>query len=170
MKMRFILSFLLLGSFVFAFSACTTSRSSVNPALVQSIAQAGATGDVLTKIQSGSRLDYDDIYQLVSEKVPTHMIESYLQSTEASYQFSPAQLARLRSAGASSQLLSYLQNSEGFYHPRRQAAARSQGQPGAYLNTPLAQDREPFAYSEPMVDDFYNSAYEESLYSPFNMN
>jgi len=34
-------------------------------------------------------------------------------------------------------------------------------------NSPLYQDEQPFAYNAPAVDYWYNSAYEESLYSPF---
>lgn len=34
-------------------------------------------------------------------------------------------------------------------------------------NSQLAQDQQPFAYNAPEVDYWYNSGYEESLYSPF---
>lgn len=37
-------------------------------------------------------------------------------------------------------------------------------------NSPLYQDEQPFAYNAPEVDYWYNSAYEESLYSPFSFN
>jgi len=52
----------------------------------------------------------------------------------------------------------------------------SDGNPGpgdarrAYYNTPQYQQEQPFAYDEPIVDDFYDSSYEESLYSPFSFN
>jgi hypothetical protein len=40
----------------------------------------------------------------------------------------------------------------------------------AYYNTGSYQDEQPFAYNEPVVSDFYDSSYEESLYSPFSFN
>ena len=40
----------------------------------------------------------------------------------------------------------------------------------AYYNTPGYQDQQPFAYNEPIADGFYDSGYEESLYSPFSFN
>ncbi|MCX7868457.1 MAG: hypothetical protein N2322_00760 [Terrimicrobiaceae bacterium] len=55
-------------------------------------------------------------------------------------------------------------------------AAAGNGNPGpgdarrAYYNTRQYQQEQPFAYSEPWVDDFYDSSYEESLYSPFSFN
>lgn len=169
MSEKFVKRVLSFGFLIFVLAACASRQSGVNPALVQSMQEAGATGDALAKVQESQHLNYDDIYQLVSEKVPTHMIESYLRSTEASYRFNSSQMSRLRRAGASSQLLGYLQNSEGFYHPQALRQHRQPGQP-AYMNTPLSQDREPFAYNAPMIDSFYNSSYEESLYSPFSMN
>ncbi len=41
---------------------------------------------------------------------------------------------------------------------------------GSSANSPHYQDEQPFAYKEPAVDGFYNSGYEESLYSPFSFN
>lgn len=38
------------------------------------------------------------------------------------------------------------------------------------LDTPGYQDEQPFAYNEPAIDGFYDSGYEESLYSPFSYN
>lgn len=40
----------------------------------------------------------------------------------------------------------------------------------AQLDTPGYQDEQPFAYNEPAIDGFYDSGYEESLYSPFSYN
>jgi hypothetical protein len=41
---------------------------------------------------------------------------------------------------------------------------------GQYTNSPRYQDEQPFAYNEPAIDGFYDSGYEESLYSPFSFN
>lgn len=37
-------------------------------------------------------------------------------------------------------------------------------------NGKYKQEELPFAYNEPAVDDWYDSGYEESLYSPFSFN
>lgn len=56
------------------------------------------------------------------------------------------------------------------------ASGQNNGNPGpgdarrAYYNTRQYQQEQPFAYNEPWVDDFYDSSYEESLYSPFSFN
>ncbi len=39
-----------------------------------------------------------------------------------------------------------------------------------YLNTPQYQREAPFAKNPPAVDFMYNSAFDESLYSPFSFN
>ena len=38
------------------------------------------------------------------------------------------------------------------------------------VDSPQYQDEQPFAYNDPAGDGFYNSGYEESLYSPFAFN
>lgn len=37
-------------------------------------------------------------------------------------------------------------------------------------DSPQYQDEQPFAYNDPAGDGFYNSGYEDSLYSPFSFN
>ena len=37
-------------------------------------------------------------------------------------------------------------------------------------NSKLNQDQQPFFYNAPLVDDWYDSAYTESCYSPFSFN
>jgi hypothetical protein len=169
-RMRWIPLVLTLG--VGAFLSGCNSGPIVNPAVTNAAAQAGVTGTTYEKMKYGMALNYNDIMTLVQKEVPTHIIESYLQSTEAVYRFSPAQLNRLRSAGASSHLLAYLQETEGFYAPHRVAASGiPRGEQRAqYTNSPLYQDEQPFAYNAPEVDYWYNSAYEESLYSPFSFD
>jgi len=154
-----------------ALASCS-SGPQVNPQVTSAVSQAGVTGPTLQKVTVGQRLGYSDISMMVQKGVPTHIIESYLQSTEAVYQFSPQQLAQLKGVGASPQLLSYLQHTGGFYAPHR--ATVSSTPPGEtsaqYRNSPLYQDEQPFAYNAPEVDYWYNSAYEESMYSPFSFD
>lgn len=164
---RCLLPLLALG-----FLAACASGPAVNPSLTAAVAQAGVSGPTLAKMQSARALDFSDILLLVEKQVPTHIVESYLQSTESVYQFSPAQMTELRNAGASSQLLSYLSHTGGFY--AAPSSSSSSGMSGAAerqaTNSPLNQDQQPFAYNAPVVDYWYNSGYEESLYSPFSFD
>jgi hypothetical protein len=43
-------------------------------------------------------------------------------------------------------------------------------QKAEYYNSPSYQVRQPFAYNAPAIDDWYDSGYEESLYSPFSFD
>ena len=151
-------------------SGCAGGGQNVNPTIPAAVAAKGVTGSTYSKISAGQRLDYGDIQTLVDAGVPTHIIESYLQSTQASYRFSPAQIRELTSAGASSQLTSYLQNTGGFYSASSGGGGRSSEPNYERTNSPFYQDEQPFAYNAPEVDYWYNSAYEESLYSPFSFD
>jgi len=127
---------------------------------------------VTGKIKGGQALGYQDISELVSKGVPTHVITGYLESTQKAYNFSSAQLSALSAQGATPQLVNYLQETQGFYGrttPQQTARTNNQ-QKAAYYNSPLYQDEQPFAYNQPIVDGFYDSGYEESLYSPFSFN
>jgi hypothetical protein len=143
--------------------------SQINPDITQALTTAGVTGPTYAKMQAGEKLGYGDILVLVQARVPTHIIESYLQSTEAVYKFSPNQLTALEQAGATSQLVNYLSDTGGFYNPPA-ASSTAQSLTPSQRNSPLSQDQQPFAYNAPEVDYWYNSAYEESLYSPFSFN
>jgi len=152
------------------FGGCASQQ--VNPAVVQSVSSSGVAPSVTSKIKDGQALDYQDISELVSKRVPTHVITGYLESTQKVYNFSSAQLSALSAQGASPQLVNYLQESQGFYGrttPQQTARTNNQ-QKAAYYNSPRYQDEQPFAYNQPIVDGFYDSGYEESLYSPFSFN
>lgn len=148
------------------------SGPQVDPQVTAALSARNVGSTTYVKVENGRTLDYADILDLVSKKVPSHIIVSYLQSTQKVYTFTPAQLRGLRTAGATPQLLNYLQETEGFYayHPPAARERTRNDQKDAYYNTPAYQDEAPFAYNEPIIDDWYDSAYEESLYSPFSMD
>lgn len=149
--------------------ACATTPQ-VDPVITSTLASHGVTGGTYQKVSNAQRLDFEDIRTLAANGVPSRMIISYLQSTEAIYNFSPQRMQQLRAAGASQQLLNYLQETQGFYgHPSHPSHVASRPLP-EYLDTPLYQDEQPFAYNAPEMDYWYDSAYEESLYSPFSFN
>lgn len=157
-------------------AAATLAGCASGPQVDPQITAALAARDVPTatynKVYNGQALGYDDIRSLVIKKVPTQIIIGYLQSTEKVYDLTYSQLANLKAAGASSQLLNYLSETDGFYgyHPAANAARTKKQQKDAYYRDALYQDEQPFGYNQPVVDDWYDSAYEESLYSPFSMD
>jgi hypothetical protein len=148
------------------------SGPEVDPQLTAALAARNVNKDTYNKIYNGRVLDYVDIVNLVRADVPTHIIVSYLQSTEKAYNFTYSQLRTLRQAGAAPQLLNYLSETHGFYAhvPPQQAARVAKQQQDAYYNDPAAQAEAPFGYNPPLVDTWFDSGYEESLYSPFSFN
>lgn len=147
------------------------SGPAVDPQITAALASRNVNSATYDKVNAGRPLDYNDILALVQKKVPTQIIVGYLQSTEKVYNLTYSQLRGLRSAGASPQLLNYLSETQGFYgyNPPAADARTKKHQKDAYYNSPLYQDETPFNYNEPVIDDWYDSAYEESLYSPFSM-
>ncbi|MDX2081200.1 MAG: hypothetical protein SFU53_10475 [Terrimicrobiaceae bacterium] len=153
-------------------SGCASTGSQVDPAITSAVTSRGVDSGTVLKMNNGRALDYQDIENLVSRGVPSTIIVAYLNSTRKVYDLSYAQLAGLRSAGATPQLLNYLTETQGFYgnNSPRQKARVAKEQKDQYYNSPYYQDEQPFAYNPPVIDDWYDSAYEESLYSPFSFN
>jgi hypothetical protein len=143
-----------------------------NPAVTSAASSRGVDAGTVLKMSQARALDFQDISNLVSKGVPTNTIVGYLNSTRKVYDLSYAQLAGLKSAGASAQLLNYLTETQGFYgnNSPKQKARMAKMQKDQYYNTPSYQNKAPFAYNQPEVDDWYDSGYEESLYSPFSFN
>jgi len=156
---------------VVALAGCA-SGPQVDPQITAALAAHNVNSATYTKIYNARPLNYDDIENLVEQKVPTQIIVNYLESTEKVYDLTYSQLASLKSAGASAQLLNYLSETQGFYgyNPTAAAAATKKRQKDAYYRDQYYQDEQPFAYNEPVVDGWYDSGYEESIYSPFSMN
>lgn len=165
------LSCVILAALTILASGCA-SGPAVDSQITEALSSRGVSGSTYQKVYGGQALDYNDIVALVRAGVPSHIIVSYLQSTEKVYNLTASQIAGLKAAGASSEVIHYLGETEGFYayKPPAAAARSQQQQSDEYYNTPLYQDEQPFGYNEPIIDDFYDSGYEESLYSPFSMN
>jgi hypothetical protein len=161
--------FLVLAVWALWLSACA-STPQVDPAMTAALSSRGVNQVTITKVRQGWDLDYDDLVNLLEKKVPTHIIISYLQSTQKPYNFSNRQIAGLQAAGATPQLLNYLSESTGFYGVTtpKQSARLTGEQRRAYLNTPSYQFQQPFG--TPLIDEWADPAYEESLYSPFSFD
>lgn len=152
-------------------AACATTQQ-IDPAITSTINAKGVEPSVAAKMNDGQVLSYGDIMDLVKKDVPASMIVGYLNSTRKVYDFSYAQLQSLKAAGATPQLLNYLTETQGFYgnNSQHQTARLKGEQKRAYFNSPGYQDQQPFGYNPPVIDDWYDSGYEESLYSPFSFN
>ncbi|MEI6035380.1 MAG: hypothetical protein WCS65_14010 [Verrucomicrobiae bacterium] len=151
---------------------CASSGPKVDSAVTSAASSRGVAPATVQKMTNARVLDYQDISNLVVKGVPTNTIVGYLNSTRKAYDLSYAQLAGLKSAGASAQLLNYLTETQGFYgnNSPKQKSQAAKMQKGEYYNSRHYQDEAPFAYNHPFIDDWYDSGYEESLYSPFSFN
>jgi len=163
--------FLLIAACSLIVCACS-SGPQVSPEVTSAASSRGVNSGTVLKMSEARVLDYQDLSNLVSKGVPASTIIAYLNSTRKVYDLTYAQLSGLKSAGATPQLLNYLTETQGFYgnNSPKQKARLAKEQKDQYFNSPYYQDEQPFAYNEPMVDDWYDSGYEESLYSPFSFN
>ena len=109
-----------------------------NPAVTAAASSRGVAPGTVQKMSAARALDYQDISNLVSKGVPTNTIVAYLNSTRKVYDLPYAQLAALKSAGASAQLLNYLTETQGFYgnNSPKQKARMAKMQKDQYYNTP----------------------------------
>ena len=146
------------------------SGPNVDPQITAAVAAAHVNPETANKINNAQALDYQDIKNLASDHVPSHIVVGYLRSTQRVYNFSYAQLAALKSAGAKPHLLNYLTETQGFYGNNQPAKQGAKVPNAVKYNTKLNQDQQPFYYNAPMIDDWYDSAYTESCYSPFSFD
>ncbi len=162
---------LVLGICTLVLAACS-SGPQVNSAVLSAATTRGVAPGTEQKMSNARPLNLGDLENLVSKGVPSQTIISYLTSIRQTFRYTPEQLAALQSNGADPQLLAYLRESGGFYNASSPTQGRNRAlEPaGQYTNSRGYQDEQPFAYNEPAIDGFYNSAYEESLYSPFSFN
>jgi hypothetical protein len=146
------------------------SGPKVDPQITTAVAAAHVNQGTAEKVASAQPLDYQDIRNLASGHVPSHIVVGYLRSTQRVYDFSSAQLAGLKAAGAKPHLLNYLTETRGFYDDNRTPGQGGKVPKDVKDNTKLNQDRQPFYYNAPLIDDWYDSAYTESCYSPFSFD
>ena len=65
--------------------AACASTPQVDPAVATALSSRGVEQSTYDKVTRGSALDYEDIMNLLRRDVPTHIIVSYLQSTQRVY-------------------------------------------------------------------------------------
>lgn len=162
--------FLLLATLLL--NACSGGPG-VNSSVISAATSRGVASSTTSKMKDAERLDFSDLQHLVTRGVPSTTILAYLNSVEEVIHLTPEQLSALESEGADSQLLAYLEGSQNYYARSTGPVVRpasTSAPAGSATNSPLYQDEQPFAYNEPAIDGFYDSGYEESLYSPFSFN
>lgn len=147
-----------------------SSGPKVDPQITAAVAAAHVSQGTAAKINNAQPLDYQDIRNLASSHVPTHIVVGYLRSTQRVYNFSYAQLAGLKAAGAKPHLLNYLTETQGFYGNNQPPTQGGKVPKYVKDNSKLNQDQQPFFYNAPLIDDWYDSAYTESCYSPFSFD
>lgn len=153
---------------VLAIAACATlqPQQQIDPKILAEFSKRGVSELTTAKVRDGMPLNVDDVAACAKAGVPGPGLVSYMQSTRKAYNLSNADIAKLRAAGTPGPVINYMQRSYDLYTKGPNAV--NQNHP--YFNpvpnnSPL---RAPFAYAPPQVDTFFNSAYEESLYSPFS--
>lgn len=153
-----------------ALAGCATT-SQVDPRVVDQFAQRGVSGETLLKVREGLPLTVAQVAESTRAGVPGPGLISYLQSTRKAYNLSNADITRLRAAGAPPEVITYMQRSYHFYTKGPDAvsqdhpyfAAEKYDRYGGAIQAP-------FAYAPPQIDTFFDSGYEESLYSPFSFD
>jgi len=148
---------------------CSTGPK-VDPQITSAVTAAHVNSITADKMNNAVSLDYGDIMNLVKAGIRSHLIVGYLRSTQRIYDFTPAQLSALKSAGAKTHLLTYLTETQGFYGNNTQPRNGSKVPGYVKYNTKLNQDQQPFYYNAPLIDDWYDSAYTEACYSPFSFD
>jgi len=164
-------SFSLAAALAVFLSACS-SGPQVNSSVLSAATSRGVAQSTSDKMSAARPLDFNDLENLVVKGVPSSTIIAYLNSVRETPNFSPAQLDALQQSGADAQLTAFLRDSSRFAlrSTASSSSSASREPAGQYTNSPGYQNEQPFAYNEPAIDGFYDSGYEESLYSPFSFN
>lgn len=162
-----------------AFAAClflaacatTNQQSQLDPKILNEFTSRGVSQATVFRVRDGMPLSVAQVAECAQKGVPGPGLVSYLQSTRKAYNLSNADLAALRQAGTPAPVINYMQRSYGYYTKGPKAVAQNH----PYFSTENYSRyggavKAPFAYAPPEADTFFDSGYEESLYSPFSFN
>ena len=148
-----------------ALAGCATiDPSQVDPKILNAFASRGVSDATLFKVRNGLPLTVGQVAEASKKGVPGPGLVSYMESTRKAYNLSNADLATLRAAGTPKPVINYMRRSYQEYTSGPKAV--NQNQP--YFNDERYQLEAPFAYEPPIADTFFNSAYEDDLYTPFS--
>lgn len=153
-----------------ALAGCATvDPAQVDPKILNAFASRGVSDATLLKVRNGLPLTVGQVAEASKKGVPGPGLVSYMQSTRKAYNLSNADLSALRAAGTPGPVVGYMQRSYNFYGKGPNAVDQSH----PYFATENYNRyggaiKAPFAYAPPQIDTFFDSGYEESLYSPFS--
>jgi hypothetical protein len=148
-----------------ALAGCATiDPVQVDPKILNAFSSRGVSEATLLKVRNGLPLTVGQVAEASQKGVPGPGLVSYLQSTRKAYNLSNSDIATLRAAGTPAPVIDYMRRSYGYYTKGPKAV--NQNHP--YFNDERYQLEAPFAYEPPIADTFFNSAYEDDLYSPFS--
>lgn len=147
----------------------TVQQSQVDPKILDAFTSRGVSEEVALKVREGMPLSAGQVAEAAQKGVPGPGLVSYMQSTRKAYNLSNADIAKLRQAGTPAPVINYMQRSYNYYGKGPKAADQSH----PYFATENYNRyggaiKAPFAYAPPQADTFFNSAYEDNLYSPFS--
>jgi hypothetical protein len=148
-----------------ALAGCATiDPAQVDPKILGEFSNRGVSPATLLKVRNGLPLTVGQVAEASRQGVPGPGLVSYMQSTRKAYNLSNADIAQLRAAGTPAPVIDYMRRSYGFFTKGPKAV--NQNHP--YFSDERYNLEAPFAYEPPIADTFFNSAYEENLYSPFS--
>ena len=153
-----------------ALAGCATT-SQVDPKILAEFSKPGIPQETSFKVREGLPLSVADVAASARAGVPGPGLVSYMQSTRKAYNLSNADLAQLRAAGTPAPVITYMRRSYDFYGKGPNAVDQSHPYFSAEnYNRYGGNVNAPFAYAPPQADTFFNSAYEDNLYSPFSFD
>jgi hypothetical protein len=153
-----------------ALAGCATT-SQVDPKILGEFSNRGVSPETVFKVREGLPLSVSEVAQCAEKGVPGPGLVSYLQSTRKAYNLSNADIAELRAAGTPAPVIGYMRRSYDFYGKGPNAVDQSHPYfSGENYNRYGGNVNAPFAYVPPAIDTFFDSSYEDNLYSPFSFN
>lgn len=163
--MKHALMFALLG---LAGCASLQQQAQVDPKILNEFTSRGVSQETVFKVRDGIPLSVAEVAQCAQKGVPGPGLVSYMESTRKAYNLSNADLAKLRAAGTPAPVINYMRRSYGYFTKGPKAVDQNHPYFATQNYSRYGGLRAPFAYAPPVADTFFNSSYEENLYSPFS--
>lgn len=147
-----------------ALVGCAANQAQIDPKILNEFSSRGVSALTVDKVRDGLPLNVSQVAEAAQKGVPGPGLVSYMQSTRKAYNLSNADIRTLRAAGTPAPVINYMRQSYNFYGKGSHAVPQNH----PYFTDDRYNLEAPFAYAPPEVDTFFNSGYEESLYSPFS--
>lgn len=153
-----------------ALAACATlqPQQPIDPKILAEFSKPGIPPVVADKVRDGAPLAVEDVAACAKAGVPGPGLVSYMQGTRKAYNLTRADLAKLRAAGTPEPVINYMRRSQGYYAKGPKAVNQNHPYFATENYHRHGDIRAPFAYAPPQIATFFNTGYEESLYSPFS--